>query len=153
MLRVTLLALGCCAGHAVRSASNMTEASEGLEDRVRKLLCNYGFAYDLPEELGHAPLPHPCCEESKCAAINRSPNCTVQCRVGFRPPPEGIGVEMFLPRECAEPFVARKPYYKPNRYKPFDVHFGEPNEKVKAFQGRRLDISDGDGPGALVVTC
>ncbi|CAE7653390.1 denD, partial [Symbiodinium sp. CCMP2456] len=165
MLRAALLVLGCFGGYAVRPAeavratNNMTEDSQGMEERVRKLLCNYGFAYNLPnlpEGITLDPLPHPCCEQSKCAAINKSPNCTVQCHVAFRPPPEGVGVDMFLPRECAEPTTAIKPYVKPNRRKPFEVYFGEPNEKVLAFQGKRLDIGDKDlvvSRQELAATC
>eukprot|EP00437_Effrenium_voratum_P068437 CAMPEP_0181507400 /NCGR_PEP_ID=MMETSP1110-20121109/59127_1 /TAXON_ID=174948 /ORGANISM="Symbiodinium sp., Strain CCMP421" /LENGTH=112 /DNA_ID=CAMNT_0023636561 /DNA_START=130 /DNA_END=468 /DNA_ORIENTATION=- len=103
----------------------MTVNSQGMQDRVQKLLCNYGFAYNLPEELGLDPLPHPCCEKSKCAAINKNADCTVQCHVAFRPPPEVAGVDMFLPRECAEPMTAIKPYVTPNRRKPFQHAWGE----------------------------
>ncbi|CAE7811169.1 unnamed protein product [Symbiodinium sp. CCMP2592] len=158
MLRATLLVLGCFGGYAVRpaeavrSTNNMTvESPLKLVERVQTLLCNYGFAYDLPEELGLDPLPHPCCEKSKCAGSSESPDCKVQCHVTFRPPPEITGVEMFLPRECAEPMYPVKPYVKPNRRKPFEVYFGTPNAKVKAFEGKRLDISEADG--GLMVTC
>ena len=45
---------------AVRSTNNMTvDVLGGLEERVQKLLCNYGFAYDLPD--ARRSTEHSCC--------------------------------------------------------------------------------------------
>ncbi|CAE7796663.1 unnamed protein product [Symbiodinium microadriaticum] len=48
--------------------------------------------------------------------------------------------------------TAIKPYVTPNRLRPTAVAWGEPNEKVLAFKGKRLDISGQADVGVCTVS-
>mmetsp|Transcript_60073 Transcript_60073/g.112213 ORF Transcript_60073/g.112213 Transcript_60073/m.112213 type:complete len:156 (+) Transcript_60073:71-538(+) len=150
----SLVASSLLLGSSFRSEENMPR----LVQRVADLLCNSGMGYDFEfEGLDEKPhKQHPCCEEMKaCAGINPEGACKEHCHVTFRPPPELTPMDMYLPSSCAAPAeVVRPSMRRPGKkMNVFDVELGVPNAKVMEFKGKRLDMSESEKGGALVVTC